>query len=121
MRRENGIALRKKNRTMDQSSVSPATDMIAQESPDIETRLHGRWLLIARVGWVVLTRKKYDDAEKTLAAFSTVLRNEVDLNQLREQLIAVVQETMQPAHVSLWLRQPEQGTGEQVMPKPDTD
>ena len=52
-------------------------------------------------------RKKYD-AEKTLAAFSTVLRNEVDLNQLREQLIAVVQETMQPAHVSLWLRQPEQ-------------
>ena len=58
-------------------------------------------------------RKKYD-AEKTLAAFSTILRNEVDLNQLREQLIAVVQETMQPAHVSLWLRQPGQRTEEQV-------
>jgi hypothetical protein len=56
-------------------------------------------------------RKKYD-AEKTLATFSTILRNEVDLNQLREQLIAVliavVQETMQPAHVSLWLRKDEQ-------------
>jgi hypothetical protein len=74
-------------------------------------------------------RKKYD-AEKTLAAFNTVLRNEVDLNQLREQLITVVQETMQPAHASLWLRQPEQRTQEQVhrltlqgqvSPRPDTD
>ena len=35
------------------------------------------------------------------------LRNEVDLSQLREHLITVVQETMQPTHVSLWLRKPE--------------
>jgi hypothetical protein len=48
-------------------------------------------------------RSKYD-AAKTVAAFSTALRQEVDLDQLREQLVAVVQETMQPSHVSLWLR-----------------
>jgi len=47
-------------------------------------------------------RRKFE-AEKTLAAFSTTLRDQVDLNQVTERLADVVQETMQPAHVSLWL------------------
>jgi hypothetical protein len=51
-------------------------------------------------------RRKYD-AARTLEAFSATLRNEVDLSQLSEQLVVVVQETLQPTHVSLWLRKPE--------------
>ncbi len=50
-------------------------------------------------------RSKYDTA-KTLAAFSATLRHEVDLDDLNRQLVAVVQETMQPTHVWLWVRPP---------------
>jgi hypothetical protein len=49
-------------------------------------------------------RQKYD-AEQTLAAFSATLSQQVDMEHMQQQLLAVVQETMQPTHVSLWLRQ----------------
>jgi hypothetical protein len=48
-------------------------------------------------------RRKYD-ATRIMEAFSSTLRSEVDMDQLREHLLNVVQETMQPAHISLWLR-----------------
>jgi hypothetical protein len=54
-------------------------------------------------------RRKYD-AAKTIQAFSTRLRDQVDLDTLSTDLLAVVDQTMEPTRVSLWLRSSPHGS-----------
>ena len=54
-------------------------------------------------------RRKYNTAQ-TIQAFSTRLRDQIDLDTLSTELLAVVDQTMEPTQASLWLRPPPSGS-----------
>jgi hypothetical protein len=54
-------------------------------------------------------RQRYD-AQQTLAELARTLRSEIDLESLQSELTRVIETTMKPEHVTIWLRKPERGS-----------
>ncbi len=88
--------------TLEQHSELPQRDRAIEIFTDSI-----KWLELPDLPrWKDINYIRQFEGRLALEAFSTTLRNKVDLSQLREHLLNVVQESMQPAHVSLWLRHP---------------